>query len=214
MPTMIPNFLPDSAATAWAELDTPTATAGVVVDPDMVATLPVPVARWLRHSIAPGTPLRSGVQVSMHGDIRIKKWMPFTADQIVAPVGYIWAARAGRFASELIGLTPAGALAPNSTWHGIDDHRAVATITIDGEPHAVTVTVDDVGTLTTISLPRWANPDKGPFQLHSFGVMFDGEFTTAGYTLARTISAGWWPATPRWVDGEFFRATLDHVRFF
>jgi Family of unknown function (DUF6544) len=253
----MPEFLPASARRSWAHLGTATDADGAVFDPDRVSTLPVPVARWLRHAIAPGTRLRGGVQVSMHGHIRIRKWMPFTAEQIVAPAGYIWAADAGRFpikisgfdrysaatgqmswrlfgaipvvsatgpdvtrsaagrlASEIIGLTPGGALSPAITWRGIDDHRAVATVTIDGVEHVVTVTVDDAGILKTISLPRWASPDKGPFRLHTFGVIFDGELTTGGYTLARAISAGWWPDTPRWDQGEFFRATIDRARFF
>jgi len=257
MVTTVPESLPESARRSWAGLGAATDTAGAVFDPDSVSALPTPVARWLRHAIAPGTRLRAGVQISMHGDIRIKKWMPFTAEQIVAPTGYIWAAEAGRFptkirgfdrysastgqmswrlfglipvldtvgpdvtrsaagrlASEIIGLTPGGALSPTITWRGIDDHRAVATVAIDGAHHEITIDVSDAGTLRTISLPRWAQPDDGPFQLHTFGVMCDGEFTTDGYTLPRRIRAGWWPDTPRWVDGEFFRATIDHARFF
>ncbi|MEO9222023.1 MAG: DUF6544 family protein, partial [Mycobacteriaceae bacterium] len=225
-----PAWLPESAKRSWADLATATGAAGVAFDPTTVDTLPAPVARWLRHAIAPGSLLRSGVQLSMHGHIRIKKWIPFAAEQIVAPTGYLWAAEAGRFpikirgfdrysaatgqmswrlfgllpvvnatgpdvtrsaagrlASEIIGLTPGGALNPTVTWHGVDDHRAVATIPIDGTDHDVTVDVSDGGTLQTISLPRWAKPDDGPFQLHTFGVICSDEFTTDGYTLARTI---------------------------
>ncbi len=65
-----------------------------------------------------------------------------------------------------------------------------------------------------LSLPRWAKPDKRPFQLHTFGVMCSDEFTADGYTLPRTIRAGWWPDTPQWEEGEFFRATIDQGRFF
>lgn len=257
MSNMMPGFLPESARRTWADLATVTETAGVVFDPDSTRTLPAPVARWLRHAIAPGTRLRSGVQLSMHGDIKIRRWMPFTAKQIVATTGYIWAAEAGRFpirirgfdrysaatgqmswrlfgaipvvsatgpdvtrsaagrlAGEIIGLAPGGALGPAVTWRGIDDHRAVATVTVDGAEHAVIIDVDDVGTLKSISLPRWASPDGGAYQFHSFGVIFDDESTTDGYTMARTVHAGWWPDTPRWDQGEFFRATIDEVRFF
>lgn len=183
--------------------------------------------------------------------------MPFTAQQIVAPTGYIWAAEAGRFpvrirgfdrysaasgqmawrlfgripvvsttgvdvtrsaagrlASELIGLTPGGALSPDVIWQEIDDRRAVAAVTIDGTEHQVTIEVDEAGALRALSLPRWAKPDKAPFQLHTFGVFFDGELPAGGYTLPRTIRAGWWPGTNRWAKGEFFRATIDRARFF
>ncbi len=97
----------------------------------------------------------------------------------------------------LIGLTPAGALGPNVAWAAIDDHHAVARITIDQRTHEVTIEVADNGALKTLSLLRRGNPDTRPFQLHTFGVNFDGEFTTDGYTLPRHVTAGWWPGTHR-----------------
>jgi hypothetical protein len=190
-----PAFLPDIAQRSWAALDRSAETAVATFDPDSIGMLPAPVIRWLRHTIAPGTPLSAGVEVSMHGEIRIKKWLPFTAQQIVSPTGYIWAAEAGRFpmnfrgydrysddighmswklyghiplvnatgsdidrsaagrlASEMIGLTPAGALSPNVTWTAIDDHHALATIIIDKQSHQVTIDVDDEGKLRSVSL--------------------------------------------------------------
>lgn len=252
-----PAFLSDAAQQAWVALARPTEAEGAVFDPASVDGLPAPVARWLRRTIAPGTPLRRGVEVSMHGEIRIGSWRPFTAQQIVGSAGYVWAARAGRFpmrvrgfdrystasgemswrlfglipvvtaagsditrsaagrlAAEIIGLTPAGALGPAITWQGIDERRAVAAISIDGLEHQVTVEVDDAGGLRSVALPRWANPDKGPFQLHTFGVLCDGALTSGGYTVPRTVRAGWWLGTPRWDVGEFFRATIDEARFF
>ncbi len=252
-----PDFLLDSAQRSWLQLASPTPAVPKKFDPDAIDVLPAPVIRWLRHAITPGTPLLSGAQVAMHGDIRIGKWRAFTAQQIVAPTGYIWAAEsgnfalrvrgydrysattgqmvwrlfghipvvnasgadidrsaAGRLASEVIGLTPGGALNSNVTWAAIDDHHATATVIIDQRPHDVTIDVSDDGTLRALSLPRWAKPDKGPFQLHTFGVFFDGEFSTEGYTLPRHVKAGWWPSTPKWEQGEFFRATLDQARFF
>jgi hypothetical protein len=256
LPEACPPALPPATKKSWAQLGISTKTMKVF-NPEMVNELPEPVARWLRHSIAPGTPILTGVQVSMHGKIRIKVWMPFVADQIVGPTGYIWAAQAGRFpikfsgydrysdttgqmewklfgkiplvttegldvsrsaagrlASELVGLTPGGALAENVSWDALDDHHAMAAITVDGLTHNVTITVGDDGALKNISLPRWANPDNELFGMHTFGVICDGEFTTAGYTLPRYLRAGWWPDTPEWEKGEFFRAYLDHARFF
>ncbi len=256
-PDSCPGFLRPAARRSWAELGGFTGTPGATFDPDSVDGLPSPVARWLRHAIAAGTPLRRGAQVAMHGDIRIGKWRPFTAQQIVAPNGYLWAAKAGRFpmkvrgfdrysaltgqmswrlfglipvvtttgadvsrsaagrlAGEIIGLTPACALGPNVAWDAIDDHQATATITVDDLAHHVTIDVADDGALRTVSLPRWGNPDKGRFKLHTFGVICDGEFTADGYTLPGRIKAGWWLGTPEWEQGEFFRATIDQARFF
>jgi hypothetical protein len=63
-------------------------------NPAMVATLPEPAQRWLTHAIDPGTPLWSAVELTMRGEIRIGRWHPFIAHQILAPSrGFIWAAR-------------------------------------------------------------------------------------------------------------------------
>ena len=56
--------------------------------------LPEPARRWLSHAIAPGTPLWSSVELTMHGQIKLGRWRPFTARQVLTPPdGYIWAAR-------------------------------------------------------------------------------------------------------------------------
>ena len=99
-----PQFLPASARNSWGRLDTPLKLSTDPFDPDRIEHLPAPVRRWLRHAIAPGTPLRFGVRVAMHGTIRIGRWMPFTATQIITPGGYIWAATAGRFPLQVTGF--------------------------------------------------------------------------------------------------------------
>ena len=63
-------------------------------DPSMVAVLPEPARRWLTRAIAPGTPLRGSVVLTMRGEIRLGSWRPFTARQVLAPPrGFVWAAR-------------------------------------------------------------------------------------------------------------------------
>ncbi|MDP9219586.1 MAG: hypothetical protein M3P23_03500 [Actinomycetota bacterium] len=44
-----------------------------------VTGLPEPVARWLRHSVPDGTPLYTGVELEMRGEIRLGSWRRFTA---------------------------------------------------------------------------------------------------------------------------------------
>jgi hypothetical protein len=67
----------------------------VLFDPIMVEDLPEPARRWLRHAIAPGTPLAAATELRMHGTIRLGTWRRFTATQVLAPPdGYIWAATA------------------------------------------------------------------------------------------------------------------------
>ncbi len=63
------------------------------VDPAVVAALPDPARRWLTRAAAPGLPARDTVVLAMHGRIRVGRWCPFTARQVIAARrGYVWAA--------------------------------------------------------------------------------------------------------------------------
>jgi uncharacterized protein DUF6544 len=63
-------------------------------DPASVAGLPEPARRWLRHAVAPGTPLWTSGELTMRGEIRLGAWRRFTARQVLAPPhGFVWAAR-------------------------------------------------------------------------------------------------------------------------
>ena len=69
-------------------------TAGVFDDAEL-AGLPAPVRRYFRAAIAHGTALATGVRFRMRGHIKVGRWLPFHADEIVDPhVGFVWAARA------------------------------------------------------------------------------------------------------------------------
>ncbi len=55
--------------------------------------LPKVAQRYLEHSIAPGTPLASAVRLRMHGEIKLKSWHPFSAEQVIRwDRGMIWRA--------------------------------------------------------------------------------------------------------------------------
>jgi hypothetical protein len=56
--------------------------------------LPAPAAAFLRHAIAPGTPLPTRIRLIMHGQIRVGTWLPFRAEQVIdAERGFWWTAR-------------------------------------------------------------------------------------------------------------------------
>jgi hypothetical protein len=57
--------------------------------------LPGPVRRYLEAAIAPGTPLATAARLRMRGQIKLGRWIPFRAEQLLAPHrGFHWAARA------------------------------------------------------------------------------------------------------------------------
>jgi len=57
--------------------------------------LPAPVRRHLTAAIAPGTPLAVGARLRMRGRIKVGRWLPFRAREVLSPHhGFVWAARA------------------------------------------------------------------------------------------------------------------------
>jgi hypothetical protein len=65
-----------------------------VFDPAEFTHLPASVQRYLSHAIAPGTRLAAAVRLRMHGMIKLGKWRPFKAEQVIVGRGaMIWRAR-------------------------------------------------------------------------------------------------------------------------
>ncbi len=61
--------------------------------PDTLAAIPATAQRYLRHAIAPGTQLATAVRLKMHGEMKLKTWQPFTAEQVITThQGMIWQA--------------------------------------------------------------------------------------------------------------------------
>jgi hypothetical protein len=61
---------------------------------DEVAGLPAPVQRYLRWAIAPGTRLAQAAHLQMEGRVKIGRWLPFRAEELLAPhAGFVWPAR-------------------------------------------------------------------------------------------------------------------------
>ncbi len=66
-----------------------------VFDPIDLAGLPEPVRRYFTAAIAPGSPLWRSARLDMRGSIRIGRWVPFRAHELLTPTrGFIWRARA------------------------------------------------------------------------------------------------------------------------
>jgi len=64
-------------------------------DPAELEGLPEPVRRHLTQAIAPGTPFHTSARLRMRGSIRVGRWLPFRAHQVLSPhQGFVWSARA------------------------------------------------------------------------------------------------------------------------
>jgi hypothetical protein len=75
--------------------------------------LPEPVRRHLAQAIAPGTPLHTSARLRMRGSIKVGRWLPFRASQVLSPHhGFLWSARvAGLIGGTDRYLDGAGAMA-------------------------------------------------------------------------------------------------------
>jgi len=47
---------------------------------------------------------------------------------------------------------------------------------------------------------------------HTFGAQVAGEVTRDGYTIPRTVTAGWYYGTDRWAAGQFIRYAIHDAR--
>ncbi len=120
---------------------------------------------------------------------------------------------AGRLAAEFVWL-PSAFLLKHVDWASDDSHPGRARFDVNGFPQELVLQVDDSGTLESISLQRWGNPDNGPFQKAEFGGLVKEEKQFHGYTLPTQLRIGWFPHHSRFEsDGEFFRVTIDHAEF-
>lgn len=86
----------------WWESISP---AGQIFEPHDLAALPGAARRYLEHAIAPGTRLASAVRLRMHGEIKLKRWLPFSAEQVIHwQTGMIWRATVRMFGIPIRGF--------------------------------------------------------------------------------------------------------------
>ncbi|MGE3449156.1 MAG: DUF6544 family protein [Microbacteriaceae bacterium] len=63
-------------------------------DPQRLAALPPASRRYLEAAVAAGTPLAVGARLTMRGSIKLGRWLPFRARQLLVPaLGTVWVAR-------------------------------------------------------------------------------------------------------------------------
>ncbi len=69
-----------------------------------LSRFPKSAQRYLEHAIAPGTRLAHTVRLQMHGEIRLQRWLPFKAEEVIAwGRGFIWSATVKMFGMPIRG---------------------------------------------------------------------------------------------------------------
>jgi len=69
-----------------------------------LSRLPGAARRYLEHAIASGTQLARAVRLRMHGEIKLQRWLPFTAEQVIVwERGFIWSATVRMFGMPIRG---------------------------------------------------------------------------------------------------------------
>ncbi|MFN0105955.1 MAG: DUF6920 family protein [Bryobacteraceae bacterium] len=164
------------------------------------------------------------VRMQMHGEIKIGRWFPFHAEQVLASNdGMIWAAQvrmfglpvigADRFVNgegsmswNLLGLVPiASAAGPDVTRSARERWQAERTSWLPESGSPIP---------KSFSFKRWGNPDNTGYRELDFGVVVEETREIAGNTIPTRLRAGWFYNGSGFAnDGEFFRATVDTAEY-
>lgn len=96
----------------------------------------------------------------------------------------------GRLVGEAV-WCPTALVHPDVTWEAVSDDRARFTVSVDGDPVAVTLRLADDGALREVTLDRWGTPDSQAARFHPYGFRVDAEGTFGGVTIPTRITGGW-----------------------
>lgn len=120
----------------------------------------------------------------------------------------------GRLAAETVAWLPQ-ALAPQSgaRWVGVDDERAIVTVSAAGADVDVEVAVDDDGQIRWLGLQRWNDSAKPPGPAPFGGSVGSVHVAEDGVRIAGDGTVGWAWHTPGESDGEFFRYRIRSAVF-
>jgi hypothetical protein len=69
-----------------------------------LSRLPEAARRYIGHAITPGTRRARAIRLDMHGEIKLQRWLPFTAEQVIVwDRGFIWSATVRMFGMPIRG---------------------------------------------------------------------------------------------------------------
>jgi hypothetical protein len=98
-------------------------------------------------------------------------------------------------------------------WAAHSDHRITARFAVGGVPIEIHLLLDAAGRAVSFSFARWGDPEgTGEWDWHPFGGDVTEHRTFGGITVPAAGRIGWFPGSPGWVKGEFFRYRITDLR--
>ncbi|MFC1947016.1 DUF6920 family protein [Chloroflexota bacterium] len=71
---------------------------------NQLTEVPEEVQRYIKHAISPDTLIASAAWLKMHGEIKLKSWLPFVAEQVISwKRGMIWSAKVKMYGMQIKG---------------------------------------------------------------------------------------------------------------
>ncbi len=125
-----------SAQRAWDELASRSLPLPDRYEPAMVSALPEPARRFFGFAIAPGTRLRTVVELTMSGELSLgskeaANAQPMTARQVLAaPHGFVWVVDAG---AGLMRMSGSDAMLDGASWTRFWLRRVVPVVRAGGD---------------------------------------------------------------------------------
>jgi hypothetical protein len=142
------------------------------------------------------------------------KWRLFGLVPIIREAGIdVTRSIANRVAAESIWL-PSMLADERVRWRTGDGNVALANFSIGEYATELRMTLDH-GRLIAVGLPRWGNPDGGPFRETPFGAYVDQEATFGRYTIPARLRVGWhFDDAARFdAEGKFFEVSIDDATY-
>lgn len=116
-------------------------------------------------------------------------------------------AAAGRAAAESIWLPE---LLRHAAWTQAGPDSITADLEVPPETARLTLTLDQHGGVTSVSLPRWGNVGRQDYGYIPFGGEVHAERRFGDVVVPSRLSVGWWYGTPRY--RPFFEAEITAMR--
>lgn len=120
---------------------------------------------------------------------------------------------AGRVALDAF-TVPTAWLTASTRWQGgPTPDSAIARWRVGDQTLRTEIRVAPNGALQSLRMPRWGAPGKEQWGEWPCGGSTDDERQFGGITIPTRLDAGYFFGTPRWTQGEFFRATITDAQY-